>query len=676
MRDAAAYAALLRRREPFAYAKINHGFWERLIREEERRAKGADVPVDPFDAELLEMLQTLPRSEPPIDFGAGPLAWPGSEGIGGYPRLPIATVEALIAASVPAAAQTADPLVWRTSLHDGGLVDVIEALRGRQVVVVGPDWTGSFGAFARLPRCRHVAIHATQAKAERVGLAARLTAEHRPDEEPVYLVQAGSLSAWLVIRLAPVLPRATFLDLGTTLDLCNLTKISRWLWARVDRHAVAAAVMAINPDWPADPRSAPGTSPEARQDSWAQFAEGIIPGLAERVGIARRGRPTLPLDLPDVHANRVRFVEAKRPDWNRIEEISALSARDNQWANFGPTAAALERELERTLDLPASRAVVVASSATAATFALAGLAAERLGRPVRWAASAFGFMSTAAGPLAGTRFVDCDADGMIDLAALDKLPPSSWDGLIVTNLFGLHADLGRYVDFATARGKALLVDGAVAFTGVDRRRANADEVVSLHHTKPPGFGEGGFAIVARADAARVRAMLNFGVGADEVARPFFANGKMSEIAAAAILDRLERLPTWSGLYRAQHARLLYLARYAGLEPLASHPDGAIAGNIPILLRAPWQEGDLPPVRFETRRYYRPLSSDAPVAADLYSRMINIPCHPGMAAIRTEEMLSFFTALARHGRGSKPRPPRIAAPTVPAPRWWQRWRAGR
>lgn len=671
MRDAAAYADLIRRRVPFAYAKINHGFWERLIREAERRAKGADLPVDPFDAELLGMLQGLPSLDPPIDFGAGPLAWPGSEGIGGYPRLPVAKVEALIAASVPAAAQTADPLVWRSSLCDGGFVEVVDALRERVVVVVGPDWTETFGAFARLPRCRHVGIHATEAKAGRQDLARRLIAEHRPEEDPVYLVQAGSLSAWLVIRLAPLLPRATFLDLGTTLDLCDITKTSRWLWARVDRHAVAATILAINRDWPTDPRSAAGPSPESRLETWEQFAEGTIPGLAERVGIAKRSRPTLSLDLPELRRDRVRFVEAKRPDWARIEQIAGLSARANQWANFGPVTIALERELERVLKLPSDRAIVMASNATAATFASAGLAAERLGRPVRWVSSAFGFMSTAIGPLAEMRFVDCDTSGMLDLAALDTLPPSSWDGMIVTNVFGLVGDMGRYVAFAKERGKALLIDGAVAFAGVDRRSAAADEVVSLHHTKPPGVGEGGFAIVARTDADRLRAMLNFGVGADDVARPFFANGKMSDIAAAAILDRLERLPTWSVLYRAQYGRLVYLARYAGLEPLARDPEGAIPGNVPIVLRAPWQDGDLPATRFEHRRYYRPLSPDAPIAADLYARIINVPCHPGMAAIETEELLAFFEALARHGRNAGPGRRPAKPPAEPAAPWWRR-----
>lgn len=672
MRDAAAYAELLRRREPFAYAKINHGFWERLIREAERRTKGADLPIDPFDAELLGMLKNLPHADPPIDFGAGPLAWPGSEGIGGYPRLPVARVQAQIDACVPVEAQTADPLIWRSSLSDGGFIEVVEALRGRDVVVVGPDWTETFGAFARLTRCRHVCIHATQAKAGREDLAQRLVAEHQPETDPVYLIQAGSLSAWLVIRLAPLLPKASFLDLGTTLDLCNLTKTSRWLWARVDRHAVSAAILAINADWPTDRRSAPGSSPEKRQYDWEQFSAGTIPGFASRVGIAKRHLVAHALDLPDLSADRVRFVEAKRPDWARIEEIASLSARDNQWANFGPVSAALECELERVLRLPPDRAVVMASSATAATFALAGLAAEKLRRPVRWVASAFGFMSTAVGPLSDMRFVDCDASGMIDLAALDALPPSSWDGVLVTNLFGLATDLSRYVDFARERGKALLVDGAVAFTGVDRRGVRADEAVSLHHTKPAGVGEGGFAIVAREDAGRVRALLNFGVGADPVSRPFFANGKMSDIAAAAILERLERLPTWSALYRAQYARLLYLARYVDLEPLGTHADRMIVGNIPFVLGAPWQDGELPATRFETRRYYRPLAPDAPVAADLYGRMINVPCHPGMAAIETDEMLSYFKALAAHGRSAGGRRRAVATPAEPAPRWWRRF----
>lgn len=377
------------------------------------------------------------------------------------------------------------------------------------------------------------------------------------------------------------------------------------------------------------------------------FRDGIIPEIADIAGVPARTTTVARLDVPPPDTKPVAYVEEKQIDWQRVSQFLSLSERANRWTNFGPVSVVLERALEHVLRLPSGRAVVVASSGTAALFALAGLHAARSGRPLRWLVSAFGFFSTAVGPLADSvRILDCGRDGFLDLEAAGRLPEGSWDGMLVTNVFGLDRTLARYREFCRDRGKVLLIDNAAALFGCDRTEAGTpDEIISFHHTKPWGVGEGGCAIVPRSDAHLLRRLLDFGVGAPASLKPFAANGKISDIACATILERLERLPSWSHSYRSQYRRLTKLAVEAGLKLLAPPPGDALSPCVPALAPAPVSADALGGGPFIMRKYYRPLSPDAPKAADLYARIINIPAHPGMASLTCDSIVGRLKSLA-------------------------------
>lgn len=329
----------------------------------------------------------------------------------------------------------------------------------------------------------------------------------------------------------------------------------------------------------------------------------------------------------------VRFVEAKPFDAMRVGEIAKASVLQNQWANGGPTAARLEALVHRRLGIHESRSVVVASSATAALFAMAGVMAHRLGRPVRWIGSSFGFFSGRIGPLAGNiAFVDCREDGSLDLECVDRQPAASWDGLLVTNVFGSAPDLTLYDDYCRSRGKMLLADNAMALLGCDRSGPGApDEIISFHHTKPWGFGEGGCAVLPEVDADLFRHLLNFGHHAPSSLAAFAANGKMSDLAAAAVIARLEAEDGWAPLYRTQWARIADIGSRSGLRLLNRPAPGAVQGFVALQAPGPIAgrlvvERDVP-----MAKYYPPLA-ETRKARDLYDRNVCVACHPGMALL--------------------------------------------
>jgi dTDP-4-amino-4,6-dideoxygalactose transaminase len=339
------------------------------------------------------------------------------------------------------------------------------------------------------------------------------------------------------------------------------------------------------------------------------------------------------------------FVEPKQPDWANVAKLSAPAVQAKRWANFGPVSALFAAEVAKIAGLGADRVAIPASSATAALYAVVGMHEMLAERPLVWAVSAFGFLSTVAGPLAGqVRVIDCNRSGMLNLDRLAGLAPDSWDGLILTDLFGFNLGISRYRELCRVRGKVLVIDAAMSFPTRPTNERQVSEIISFHHTKPWGFGEGGCAIVARDHADAVRAFLNYGKGANSGFARFAGNGKMSDVAAVVILDRLSRMADWAPAYHRQRERMFELAAKAGIGWLGKPAADVISPHVPLLAPRPIAADAMPRTRFKIEKYYRPLAANCPVAADIYSRIVNVLCHPMMADVTNTEILDFLHEL--------------------------------
>jgi len=671
---------------PFAYTKINHGMWDLLARINRARARGVTDPAEldrlprslsgfvetGFCDELRALVRRAQSPRGDLRFGSSISAFPHDDRLYRVPFEPPAESQVAMDDFMAGAPLTADTMLWKTAVLDGSIAELYRALRSRDVALIGPSSLRHFGAFARLPNFRFIEIDGRSALIDRARIAADLCATHRAEAHTVYLVQAGPLSAWLILTLMDELANATFLDLGIVLDLCSVNQALRQLWPRYYREEVAGSIVAINPAWPDDPRAYEGDPGAAgRRALWRCFSGGILPEIAEIAGLPERRSGLGNFDRPDLAARgRVRFVEDKRIDWQRVEEILELSRRANHWTNFGPVSQALERVLEHALRLPPERAVVACASASAGLTALAGLHAVKLGRPLRWLVSAYTFAVQRTGAFADALVVDCNDAGLIDLTAVKRLRKDAWDGMVLTNVFGTLADTERFEKFCRKRGKSLIIDSAAALLGRDRKAPGLPaEAISFHHTKPWGVGEGGCVIVDRADADLVRSALNFGFKGPDLLRKFSGNGKISEFACALILDRLERLPSWSHFYCGQRLRILRSCRGAGLELLCGLPDDAIAGSVPMLARRPISASDLADRPFDMGKYYPPLDRRSHNAQRIFTHIVNVPCHAGMAAMSSDIIQSTLQDLAQArpqflervtGRWFAPKPERSEA----------------
>jgi dTDP-4-amino-4,6-dideoxygalactose transaminase len=344
----------------------------------------------------------------------------------------------------------------------------------------------------------------------------------------------------------------------------------------------------------------------------------------------------------------IAFVETKRPDYEHVRELLARSEASGVWSNFGPVSLQLEATVAEILTLPRGRRVVACANGTVALHGLVQLYEHVAGRPLRWVVSAFTFHAQRQGPLAAARVLDCDAQGFLDLDALAALPTESYDGIVVTNLFGTASHVERYEELASRAGKVLLFDSATCFGSTYRGEPfgnlGAGELFSFHHTKPCGFGEGGCAVVPAELEDTFRSLINFGLYKGIDTGALSSNGKMSDVAAAFVLDRLRHREAIRAAHLQQFRRLAGITRDLGLEVLVDGgQEGVFPNLVPILFPHLIGLERLSGGPMVVHKYYRPVES-MPRADALYEHVVCFPCHGGVAQVPDDELRASLAAL--------------------------------
>ncbi len=325
----------------------------------------------------------------------------------------------------------------------------------------------------------------------------------------------------------------------------------------------------------------------------------------------------------------IKFVNQKAPDMARISTLLELCAAQNTWANRGPLYTMLAQNYAAHFGLDSTRSVTPCSNAGIALEAMAKLLSLRQGRRLKWVGSAFSFQNLGRGYFADMALVDCTRQGLLDLDAVRALPQDSFDGIIVVNPFGLFEGFSDYIAFARETGKFLLIDNAA---GISRTMPDWPwQALSLHHTKPYGMGEGGLAITPADSAEEFYSLLNYGPAPQDPGC-WLNNGKISDIACAFLIDRLETVSQWEPQYLEQAERVHRIASGLGLVPL--RPFGPTAPAMSWGYLAPKEiplERISEPGELTFGKYYKPLAN-LPQTLALYAHLVNIPTHPDVAGL--------------------------------------------
>lgn len=534
-------------------------------------------------------------------------AFPDDELLAPLPPMRRHKIDEFIRTHAPSFAAGVDGLIWKRGVLDGSIVGFLKSLGKNKVVLVGPAHLRVHQKCWRWPTFEMIEIHPAEARAERESILDRIVTAISGADFPIVLLQCGSLSAWMVARLFRRNAEAAVLDLGRALDFIDPDLILAQPWGVAHTETLARNFC-------------------DQLEAWSKWRKRIGAPPAQAQPLA--APPTRP----------VQFVERKSVDFSRLQTDLRASSEDGHWANRGPAVRSLEAAITDRLRTAENVVPVVVSSGTAALWNAAAIAALRHGGPVRWVVCSFGFFSSAVGPLANVGIIDSDERGMLSLEALRELNPDSYDGLIVTDLFG-RADVLPFIEFAKREGKQLVIDAATAFDRELYRNLNVPVAFSFHHTKPYGFGEGGCVLVRSDEVEQARSISNYGHDLPKFIAPYCGNWKMSDLQAAMITQRHSSACYWSRLYRLQYARIAQIADWLDVTVFPAN-SGMLVGNtlstpsyIALLLGGPVSQEKLDEAAlpFVARKYYRPLAS-TPTALDLYARVVCIPVHRDMTAL--------------------------------------------
>ncbi|MBD8876653.1 DegT/DnrJ/EryC1/StrS family aminotransferase [Roseibium polysiphoniae] len=347
-------------------------------------------------------------------------------------------------------------------------------------------------------------------------------------------------------------------------------------------------------------------------------------------------------------AGVISFAEKKAFDASDLARFLEGAQRFNRWSNRGPAWYALTQSYEDLFQGLIDKRVIPCANGGIALEALAGIHNVRAGRPLKWCVSAFGFANTNRGLFADSIKVDCDHRGVLSIESLARLDPNSFDGLVVTNPFGLLDDFQPFVDWRAATGKPLLIDNAA---GIHTDIPDLPyQSFSLHHTKPYGFGEGGLAVVPAEDYEHFLRLIEYQPLSEHEARFWVNNGKLSEVACAALLMRLEDSPRWLPLYQEQNRRIRDIGKKLGYAPLLE--SDLVTMGFPLVAPHCVQSECLSNDLFVIGKYYRPIA-DLTVASDIFDRIVNVPSHPGMKRLSDNQIEDILLQiLEKSGTASK------------------------
>jgi dTDP-4-amino-4,6-dideoxygalactose transaminase len=331
---------------------------------------------------------------------------------------------------------------------------------------------------------------------------------------------------------------------------------------------------------------------------------------------------------------RTPWINFKQCDFVEISSELKQSFQLNQLTNYGPVVRKLEDYFTRELEVSSDKSVIVVVNAAIGLSALVSGINIQENRKLRYATQSFTFPCSGQGPLEDSQIVDIDEDLSLDLNQVDE----NVDGIIVTNVFGLVSDIDKYVDWCRQREMILLFDNAtVPFTkykGINSVNYGTGCIISLHHTKPIGFGEGGLVIVDKKYESSIRKCINFGfevINGKVIWNKNGMNGKMSELSAAAILSYLQSHK--NKMYEHQIKLYDYFAKQIenvpGVKLFPNYGTRTpFVSCLPLIFDKEITNDHLYQLdlsNITARKYYTPLDN-SPISNDIFKRILCLPCH--------------------------------------------------
>lgn len=336
----------------------------------------------------------------------------------------------------------------------------------------------------------------------------------------------------------------------------------------------------------------------------------------------------------------IRWVPDKKINVERVVKLLEDSTQTRQFTNYGPNVKRLETLVREKLKIQDTKSVICVSNATHGLWATISAFEMYRNKTIHSATQSLTFPASAQGCLQTANILDVDEDGGLDLRSL-----TTEDCIIVTNIFGNLTDLDKYEKYCLEYNKLLIFDNAATpfsfYKGINSCNFGNASVVSFHHTKPIGFGEGGCVIIDNKYESCLRKIINFGFDENHIWHRSGSNYKMSDISAVYIIQHLENIET----IVAKHKNLqdYFMSNIPPhIKVFPNNTDEAFLSCFCILIeRSIHYLKVLNQNGIQARKYYEPLISK-PNADGLFSNILCIPCTTDMMIHDIDRIIQLLT----------------------------------
>jgi dTDP-4-amino-4,6-dideoxygalactose transaminase len=325
------------------------------------------------------------------------------------------------------------------------------------------------------------------------------------------------------------------------------------------------------------------------------------------------------------------FIQRKKFDKSTFMQLLEPAQASNIWTNGGYCTYLLEELARDMLKIDNSKAIIAVSSGTAALHAITDVIRSCIFNKARFATQNFTFAANRIGPLRDSLVLDFDRGETVDFRHKQGL----YDVLIVTNCFGHLQDLDFILEHHKKNQLVVFDNAASPYSFTTSTVENKEytnscnlgfaSAISLHHTKPIGFGEGGLIIINKEYETIARTIINFGLQDGEVSTGYANNYKMSELSAAGIIQ-------WWHQFKIDDLANAYWGNYCRLLGLMSFYDGKNMLNHAIRSFPscfPWLGSEVRDLNVETKKYYKPLVRSNDISNKMYNEITCYPIYDGV-----------------------------------------------
>ena len=321
-----------------------------------------------------------------------------------------------------------------------------------------------------------------------------------------------------------------------------------------------------------------------------------------------------------------------------VNKLLESNLESGIFCNYGPNVTFLEDLIRKNFCINDDKSIIAITNGSLALNSLTRAINHHENSELNWATQSFTFPPSAQNTLSDVMIIDIDLEGGLDLNKV----PDNINGLIVTNVFGNCVDIDKYTEYCKKNNKKLIFDNAATantfYKGSNCCNYGIGSIISFHHTKAFGFGEGGAIIVDKKYEDSIRKINNFGfyLNKNILWDKNSSNYKMSEISAVYIIQYL--IDKFDIIVK-KHQELNYYFRskvnkrkmnYLKFYP-SFHDNNNIVPSCFCILFDNYDkqiEDKLKENNIFCRKYYVPLI-DTLIATKFYNHILCIPCNIDM-----------------------------------------------